>query len=559
VIFARKEDRFPPTFLVKNPYAHARRMPGNPRAIVLLTAYLILAGNAVFPEDGVQPPGRWLHDGSWQPRNLHALYERATVENHPGGGGYRTPEEVLSIDWEPEVPLADTTGMNAFYGDIIEDSQGRVHLVVINFVGDVPLYLRSTDAGDTWEPGRYIWDESGPGAVFYQLFANGDTLTMPFSGNQIFRSTYSSDAGDSWSGWGYPFWQGTACSSARLGDTIYSAVALRPWSRVYYTENYGVTWHDELPAIPMEYDYVDSYALAASKGGGLLSLLVSPGQEVFFSRFDFADSAWTFPESLSANPDRSSFNPLARAWGDSNLIALWLDYEHSPYAWTGDLLYRLSADGGRTWGDIRQATESHLAHDRDLAVRHDSLFLVYSEQVPPYGDGTEEVFFRLSPDGGGSWEEPVRLTEALNLSIYPQVAVAGDRVHVSWCDARAVTWPRNNKAPYYRRGILRGPDGIEDEEPIRPGALTLMAYPNPFNESTNIMISNRKGGELRLSIIDIQGREIRQFYANSSQGGEAQINWDATDASGKKVSNGIYFAKAAAPQGKSSIKILLLR
>jgi hypothetical protein len=139
------------------------------------------------------------------------------------------------------------------------------------------------------------------------------------------------------------------------------------------------------------------------------------------------------------------------------------------------------------------------------------------------------------------------------------VAVTGNRVHVSWCDARAVAWPRNKKAPYYRRGILRGPEGIEDEEPIRPGALTLTAYPNPFNESTVIGIKNPKGGELRLSIFDIQGREIRKFYANSSQGGEAQINWDATDASGKKVSSGIYFARVSTPQAATTLKFVLLK
>jgi hypothetical protein len=153
----------------------------------------------------------------------------------------------------------------------------------------------------------------------------------------------------------------------------------------------------------------------------------------------------------------------------------------------------------------------------------------------------------------------VRLTEAPNFSIYPQVAGAGDRVHVAWCDARAMVWPRNKKAPYYRRGILRGPDGIDERGSVRPGTLQLSAYPNPLNESTVIRTENPKGGELNLTIFDIQGREIRKFYANSSQGGEVKINWDATDGSGEKLSSGLYFVRARTPQEEKTLKILLLK
>jgi len=44
------------------------------------------------------------------------------------------------------------------------------------------------------------------------------------------------------------------------------------------------------------------------------------------------------------------------------------------------------------------------------------------------------------------------------------------------------------------------------------------------------------------------------------EGGEVgKINWDATDASGERVSSGIYFAKAKTSQSSQAIKLIYLR
>lgn len=64
-----------------------------------------------------------------------------------------------------------------------------------------------------------------------------------------------------------------------------------------------------------------------------------------------------------------------------------------------------------------------------------------------------------------------------------------------------------------------------------------------------------KGGAI--GIYDIQGKLIRTFA--SKGGGDGKINWDATDASGERVSCGIYFARAKTSQGATVTKILFLK
>jgi hypothetical protein len=88
-----------------------------------------------------------------------------------------------------------------------------------------------------------------------------------------------------------------------------------------------------------------------------------------------------------------------------------------------------------------------------------------------------------------------------------------------------------------------------------PHEYDLKAYPNPFNTSTILTFSDLKGGEIR--IFDIKGQLIRTFFTRGEN--QRRIVWDATDASGKTVSSGIYFARARTPQGPSTIKLLLLK
>ena len=123
---------------------------------------------------------------------------------------------------------------------------------------------------------------------------------------------------------------------------------------------------------------------------------------------------------------------------------------------------------------------------------------------------------------------------------------------------------------YYIRGSPEF-SAAEDEEPPVPDEISIAAYPNPFNSSAFITYFNLKGGEIR--IFDIKGQLIRTFFTgdleNSASGrgeNEGRIKWDATDASGKTVYSGIYFARAwygskatETSQSSDAIKLIYLK
>lgn len=99
--------------------------------------------------------------------------------------------------------------------------------------------------------------------------------------------------------------------------------------------------------------------------------------------------------------------------------------------------------------------------------------------------------------------------------------------------------------------------GIDDESQITPNSFSLLLnYPNPFNSSTKISISNTLDIPSQIEIYDIAGRLITSldiaFRASS-------VTWDGTTADGQPVSSGIYFAKATADGLTSCIKLNLLK
>jgi hypothetical protein len=93
-----------------------------------------------------------------------------------------------------------------------------------------------------------------------------------------------------------------------------------------------------------------------------------------------------------------------------------------------------------------------------------------------------------------------------------------------------------------------------EPSPLLPSsALSLSAYPNPFNNRTNISINGNLEAVSEIAIYDITGRRIKSFAP------APLITWDGTDSRGAPVSSGIYFVKAIAESFEKSLRITLIK
>ncbi len=97
-------------------------------------------------------------------------------------------------------------------------------------------------------------------------------------------------------------------------------------------------------------------------------------------------------------------------------------------------------------------------------------------------------------------------------------------------------------------------------ERAQPGDFRLLsAYPNPFRHVTGILFQLEQAGEVRISISDILGREVRTIAGGRMAAGRHTLHWDGRDQHGRMLGSGIYFIRLSAGERIQTTKVLLRR
>lgn len=100
---------------------------------------------------------------------------------------------------------------------------------------------------------------------------------------------------------------------------------------------------------------------------------------------------------------------------------------------------------------------------------------------------------------------------------------------------------------------------IVENEPVPVKYSLEQNYPNPFNPSTNITYKLPSNSEVVLSVIDINGREIKTLAKEIQSAGVHKYTWNGTDNKNSKVASGVYFYRLKAGEFTSTRKMLLIK
>jgi len=84
-------------------------------------------------------------------------------------------------------------------------------------------------------------------------------------------------------------------------------------------------------------------------------------------------------------------------------------------------------------------------------------------------------------------------------------------------------------------------------------------YPNPFNPTTTISYSLPEQSNVRMTVFDIQGREVMMLQDGVKSPGNYRVQWNGMDKSGSPVSTGVYFCRLQAGTYSQTIKMVYLR
>jgi hypothetical protein len=195
------------------------------------------------------------------------------------------------------------------------------------------------------------------------------------------------------------------------GSSDYPAIAVDSHNHLH------VVWHDDTPG----------------------------NDEIYYRRSTDAGASWSASQRLTWNSG-GSYNPVIAIDSTNHLYVAWTD--HTPG--NNEIYYRKSTDGGTTWSAVKRLTwtsgwSSYVA----LAIDSTShLHVIWEDDTP----GNVELYYKRSTDGGGTWSNAQRLTWTSCGSYYPRIAAdSSGAIHVVWYEN-----PTGNDEIYYKRSTNGG-------------------------------------------------------------------------------------------------------
>ena len=135
-----------------------------------------------------------------------------------------------------------------------------------------------------------------------------------------------------------------------------------------------------------------------------------------------------------------------RGGGDPERLEVILrDAEQMQQEWAQawEIYYRRSLDGGLTFEPVQRLTDAAGPSQRpSIAVDGDDVYVAWFDTRR----SGSEIYLRSSIDGGATWGEELRVSDAGGQSRRPTVALDDEFVHLIWTDGRS-----GNLEVYYGR------------------------------------------------------------------------------------------------------------
>jgi subtilisin family serine protease len=102
------------------------------------------------------------------------------------------------------------------------------------------------------------------------------------------------------------------------------------------------------------------------------------------------------------------------------------------------------------------------------------------------------------------------------------------------------------------------PVGVAPESMIAPRALALLAAPNPARGGADLVVRALPGGRVRVAVVDVSGRQVRELEGVASSDGGLRLRWDGRDAAGRRAGTGLYMIQANAGRERAAAKLVVL-
>jgi hypothetical protein len=111
-----------------------------------------------------------------------------------------------------------------------------------------------------------------------------------------------------------------------------------------------------------------------------------------------------------------------------NIYVIWVDFVTG----NDDIYFKRSTDGGASFGNtINLSNDLGDSYNFKVSLSGDYMYIVWQDETLGV-NGTADIFFKRSTDGGASFGNTINLSNNTGDSIRPEIAVSGSNIFIVW-------------------------------------------------------------------------------------------------------------------------------
>lgn len=461
--------------------------------------------------------------------------------------------------WQPDTRLTNNTATSytSFNNAWCIASGGNIVHVVWQERrdgNDEIYYKRSTDGGTSWGADTRLTNEPER-SEFPCIAVSGSVVHLIWQdwrvGNPRIYYKRSMDGGTSW---GADVQLTTNNGTSELSSvTVLGQTVHVVWddqrdghNEIYYknSTNGGDTWGSDIRLTNIVSNKTHpSVSVYATTVHIVWEDSRDGNIEVYYKRSTDGGTIWGADIRLTNNSS-SSHNPSIAVSG-LTVHVVWYDRRDG----TDEIYYKRSTDGGLTWGTDTRLSSLPLGGCFRPSIASSGIAVHIVWYAGP-GFEESEIYYKRSFDGGVNWNADLRLTNSTGESSFSSICLSGGLVHVVWQDERD-----GNTEVYYKRNPTGNVNAVNIIGSEIPRQFSLFQnYPNPFNPMTNIKFQIPNEGFVQLKIFDMLGREIETLVNENLRAGTYRVDFD-----GNKYASGIYFYRITSGDFTDVRKMILVK
>lgn len=349
---------------------------------------------------------------------------------------------------------------------------------------------------------------------------------------------------------------------------------------VVSSTNGGTTWSSTATTLSKSGNIGTSItngrcALSAGPNGKLVAIW-HDGQswnpdrrEIFANQYDGTTWAGEVMISDTTSSDRTAnWYPTVAVDKNSNIYAFY----HTNDKTTDPVPTRYVIMQKKGWGQnwtqsvnkiLHAETAGDMLSTSAVADEDGIIHFAFRKDVPVDTTGIDAIYYTFSKDGGNNWSPHLKLGRPNHDGGYVTIAnrvrkqygidLAFRESKTPFVNDESTTTIIHVNIPYSFVTDIEKQDQLPDDFEL------LANYPNPFNPSTTIDFKIATVGNVKLSIYDLLGREVKVLVNDVKAPGYYKVTWNGSDTNNKKVTSGIYFATMETIKGRKTIKMELLK